>query len=216
MSIGFPLLLIPLAIYNIVVFLMPGVSFTAPVAGVTLPSQAAWSATMGDALLALGLILLLFEVVKAARPGARYLTDHLLSLIVFGGAVAEFLLLAPFATSVFFLLAVMAGVEFLAGASLGIRNRRHRAAVAAPVPAPASVPEAPIVDRAEPGVMPVAPVTPPSEPSAELVPPKPVPSLVVERPAANDAAPARTISDWNPSDLVADRDQPPPSAPPKA
>jgi hypothetical protein len=217
MSIGFPLLLIPLAIYNIVVFLMPGVSFTAPVVGVTLPSQAAWSATMGDALLALGLILLLFEVVKAARPGARYLTDHLLSLIVFGGAVAEFLLLASFATSVFFLLAVMAGVEFLAGASLGIRNRRHRAAaVAAPVPAPAPVPEAPIVDRAEPGVMPAAPVTPPSEPSAEPVPPKPVPSLVVERPAANDAAPARTISDWNPSDLVADRDQPPSSAPPKA
>jgi hypothetical protein len=179
---------------------------------------------MGDALLALGLILLLFEVVKAARPGARYLTDHLLSLIVFGGAVAEFLLLAPFATSTFFLLAVMAGVEFLAGASLGIRNRRHRAAaVAMPAPAPASVPEAPIVDRAEPDVMPAAPVTPPSEPSPQpsepspqLVPPKPVPSLVVERPAANDAAPARTISDWNPSDLVADRDQPPPPAPPKA
>lgn len=224
MSIGFPLLLIPLAIYNIVVFLMPGVSFTAPVAGVTLPSQAAWSATMGDALLALGLILLLFEVVKAARPGARYLTDHLLSLIVFGGAVAEFLLLAPFATSTFFLLAVMAGVEFLAGASLGIRNRRHRAAaVAMPAPAPASVPEAPIVDRAEPDVTPAAPVTPPSEPSPQPsepspqpVPPKPVPSLVVERHAANDSAPARTISDWNPSDLVADRDQPPPPAPPKA
>lgn len=216
MSIGFPLLLIPLAIYNIFVFLMPGVAFTAPVADVTLPSQAAWSATVGDALLTLGLILLLFEMVKAARPGARYLTDHLLSLIVFGGAVAEFLLLAPFATSTFFLLAVMAGVEFLAGASLGVRNRRHRAAaVAAPVPVPAPSPEPPIVDRAEPGVMPAAPVTPPSEPSPQLAP-KPVPSLVVERPAANDAAPARTISDWNPSDLVANRDQPPSSAPPKA
>jgi hypothetical protein len=29
--IGFPLLLIPLAIYNIIVFLMPGVSFVDPV-----------------------------------------------------------------------------------------------------------------------------------------------------------------------------------------
>ena len=28
--VGFPLLLIPLAIYNIIVFLMPGVSFTDP------------------------------------------------------------------------------------------------------------------------------------------------------------------------------------------
>lgn len=219
MSIGFPLLLIPLAIYNIFVFLMPDVAFNAPVTGMMLPSQAAWNPTMGDALLALGLILLLFEVVKAARPGARYLTDHLLSLIVFGAAVAEFLLLAPFATSTFFLLTVMAGVEFLAGASLGIRNRRRRAtAVAepAPVPAPVSVPApaAPTVDRTEPSVMPAAPVTPPSEPSPEP-PAKPVPSLVVERPAANDPVSARTIADWKPSDLVADRDQPQPPAPPK-
>jgi hypothetical protein len=216
MSIGFPLLLIPLAIYNIVVFLMPGVAFNAPVAGVTLPSQAAWSPTMGDALLALGLVLLLFEVVKAARPGARYLTDHLLSLIVFGAAVAEFLLLAPFATSAFFLLAVMAGVEFLAGASLGIRNRRRRGAAAGvePAPAPAPAPAAPVVDRTEPSMTPAVPVAPASETVPEP-PPKPVPSLVVERPAANDAAPGRTIADWSPADLMADRDQSPPSAPPK-
>jgi hypothetical protein len=208
MSIGFPLLLIPLAIYNIFVFLMPGVAFTAPVTDVTLPSQAAWSATVGDALLTLGLILLLFEMVKAARPGARYLTDHLLSLIVFGMAVAEFLLLAPFANSTFFLLVVMAGVEFLGGASLGIRNRRRRAAELAPAPAPA----APTVDRTE---TPAPPAAAPSEPAFEPAPsPKPVPSLTVERPAAEDQPPPRTIADWNPSDLVADREQPP-SAPPK-
>jgi outer membrane biosynthesis protein TonB len=225
MSIGFPLLLIPLAIYNIFVFLMPGVAFNAPVTGMTLPSQAAWNPTMGDALLALGLILLLFEVVKAARPGARYLTDHLLSLIVFGAAVAEFLLLTPFATSTFFLLTVMAGVEFLAGASLGIRNRRRRAAAVAepapvpaptptPTPVPVPAPAAPTVDRTEPSVMPAVPVTPPSEPSPEP-PAKPVPSLVVERPAANDPVSTRAIADWKPSDLVADRDQPQPPAPPK-
>jgi hypothetical protein len=205
MSIGFPLLLIPLAIYNIFVFLMPGVAFTAPVADVTLPSQAAWSATVGDALLTLGLILLLFEMVKAARPGARYLTDHLLSLIVFCLAVAEFLLLAPFANSTFFLLVVMAGVEFLGGASLGIRNRRRRAAELAPAPAPT-------VDRTE---APAPPAAAPSEPALEPAPsPKPVPSLTVERPAADDQSPPRTIADWNPSDLVADREQPP-SIPPK-
>jgi len=213
MSIGFPLLLIPLAIYNIFVFLMPGVAFTAPVVSAVLPSQVAWSPTVGDALLALGLILLLFEVVKAARPGARYLTDHLLSLIVFGAAVAEFLLLAPFATSTFFLLAVMAGVEFLAGAFIGVRNRRRRAAAAAE---PAPAPVAPTIDRTEPRMEPAAPVAPPSELSPEpALPPKPVPSLVVERPTANDAGAARTIADWNPSDLTAEHDQPSPPATPK-
>lgn len=227
MPIGFPLLLIPLAIYNIFVFLMPGVAFTAPVVSVVLPSQAAWSPTVGDALLALGLILLLFEVVKAARPGARYLTDHFLSLVVFGAAVAEFLLLAPFATSTFLLLAVMAGVEFIAGAAIGIRNRRRRtpaavepAPVSAPAPAPAPVsapaPTAPTIDRIEPSMTPAVPVVSPSEPAPEpAVPPKPVPSLVVERPAANDAGSTRTIADWNPSDLMADRDQPPSPVPPK-
>ena len=36
--VGFPLLLIPLAIYNIIVFLMPGVSFTDPLVKLTLMS----------------------------------------------------------------------------------------------------------------------------------------------------------------------------------
>ena len=88
--VGFPLLLIPLAIYNIIVFLMPGVSFAEPLLKLTLMSGAEWPVTLSDMLLALGILLLLFEVIKGARPGAKYLTDHLLSLIVFGGAAAEF------------------------------------------------------------------------------------------------------------------------------
>ncbi len=90
--VGFPLLLIPLAIYNIIVFLMPGVSFTDPLVKLTLMSGAEWPLTLSDVLLALGVLLLMCEVIKGARPGAKYLTDHLLSLIVFGAAVAEFLL----------------------------------------------------------------------------------------------------------------------------
>ena len=83
--VGFPLLLIPLAIYNIIVFLMPGVSFAEPLVTLTLMSGAEWPVTLSDILLALGILLLLLEVIKGARPGAKYLTDHLLSLIVFGG-----------------------------------------------------------------------------------------------------------------------------------
>ena len=74
--VGFPLLLIPLAVYNIIVFLMPGVSFTDPVVKLTLMSGAEWQVTLSDILLALGVLLLLFEVIKGARPGAKFLTDH--------------------------------------------------------------------------------------------------------------------------------------------
>ena len=77
----------------------------------------------------LGILLLLFEVIKGARPGAKYLTDHLLSLIVFGAAAAEFVLWPKFGTSTFFLLTPLALVDFLSG--LALRTRR-RGAVAAP------------------------------------------------------------------------------------
>jgi len=57
--VGFPLLLIPLAIYNIIVFLMPGVSLTEPVVKLTLVSGAEWPITLSDMLLTLGVLLLL-------------------------------------------------------------------------------------------------------------------------------------------------------------
>ncbi|HXO67811.1 MAG TPA: hypothetical protein VN838_02505, partial [Bradyrhizobium sp.] len=111
--IGFPLLLIPLAICNIIVFLMPGVSFVTPLFTLTLMSGVAWPVTLSDALIALGILLLLLEVIKGARPGAKYLTDHLLSLLVFGGAAAEFVLWPRFGTSTYFLLTLLTLVDFL-------------------------------------------------------------------------------------------------------
>jgi len=120
--VGFPLLLIPLAIYNIIVFLMPGVSLAEPIVKLTLMSGAEWPLTLSDMLLALGVFLLLLEIVKGARPGAKYLTDHLLSLIVFGAAAAEFLLWPRFGTSTYFLLAMLALVDFLSGIAMGARR----------------------------------------------------------------------------------------------
>jgi hypothetical protein len=141
--VGFPLLLIPLAIYNIIVFLMPGVSLSEPVVKLTLMSGAEWPLTLSDMLLALGIVLLLFEVIKGARPGAKYLMDHLLSLIVFGGAVAEFLLWPRFGTSTYFLLALLALVDFLSGIALRTRRRTQAVAAAAVAPPARREPAAP-------------------------------------------------------------------------
>jgi len=122
--VGFPLLLIPLAIYNIIVFLMPGVSFADTIVKLTLLSGAEWQVTLSDILLALGMLLLLSEVIKGARPGAKFLTDHLLSLIVFGAAAAEFLLWPKFGTSTFLLLTMLSMVDFLSGIALHARRAR--------------------------------------------------------------------------------------------
>ena len=220
--IGFPLLLIPFAIYNIFVFLMPGVAFTAPVTTVPLMSGVQWTPTFGDALLALTAALLMFEVIKAARPGARYLTDHLLSLLASGAAVAEFLLLPQFGTSTFFLLAVLMVVEFLAGVSIGFRNRHRRAPAQAdaelvPASAPAGpapvttapvnpAPAEPVFDHMPQDAKPVEPVFPPpqSVPAPEIAP-KPVPTLAVVRSSDSvTPAPERKLSDWTVNDLVSD------------
>jgi hypothetical protein len=127
--VGFPLLLIPLAIYNIVVFLMPGLSFAEPVVKLTLMSGVEWPVTLTDILLALGIVMLMFEVIKGARPGAKFLMDHLLALIVFGAAAAEFVLWPKFGTSTYFLLTLLALADFLSG--IALRARRSTVAVAA-------------------------------------------------------------------------------------
>src|SRR5215475_10603451 len=130
--VGFPLLLIPLAVYNIIVFLMPTVSFTDVLFKVPMITGEPWPVTLGDLLLALGIVLLLLEVVKGARPGAKFLMDHLLSLIVFGAAVAEFVMWPKFGNSIFFLLVLLAMADFFGGVAQ--RTRRRAYVTEAPVP----------------------------------------------------------------------------------
>jgi hypothetical protein len=174
--VGFPLLLIPLAIYNIVVFLMPGVSLAEPVVKLTLMSGAEWPITLSDLLLVLGVILLLFEVIKGARPGAKFLTDHLLSLIIFGCAAAEFLLWPRFATSTFFLLTLLALVDFLSGIVLRARRGTQPAAAAM---------------RSVRQAAPAAPPEPKSvEPASHAPAPSPAP---VSEPAPRDYAPPKSV-----------------------
>jgi len=166
--VGFPLLLIPLAIYNIIVFLMPSVSFTDPLVTLTLMSGAEWTVTLSDVLLTLAILLLLAEVIKGARPGAKYLTDHLLSLIVFGAAAAEFVLWPKFGTSTFFLLTALSLVDFLSGLALRTRRRAVAVAAAPARPAKAAEPEKAEAPPVEPQPAP-APATPPA-PAASSVP----------------------------------------------
>ncbi|MBU6458010.1 MAG: hypothetical protein KGQ48_10775 [Bradyrhizobium sp.] len=163
--VGFPLLLIPLAIYNIIVFLMPEVSFADPIVKLKLMSGADWPVTLSDILLALAALMLLLEVIKGARPGAKYLTDHLLSLIVTAAAAAEFVLWPRFGTSTYFLLALLSLVDFLTG--IALRARRRPVVAQAPVvPRESTETAQPLAEpKFEP---PPAPVPAPASPSESL------------------------------------------------
>ncbi|MTV18068.1 MULTISPECIES: hypothetical protein [Bradyrhizobium] len=192
--VGFPLLLVPLAVYNIIAFLMPGVSFTDPLIRLTLLSGEQWQITLSDMLLAAAVLLLLLEVIKGARPGAKYLTDHLLSLIVFGAAAAEFVLWPKFGNSTYGLLTLLALVDFISGIALRTRRRAvvvpaapsvGRAQPEAPQPAPAEAP----AQRSEPA--PVAAPAPAAPPPAAPVPPA---TSVAESVLLDQSAPKPTVA----------------------
>jgi hypothetical protein len=206
--VGFPLLLIPLAIYNIIVFLMPGVSLAEPLVTLPLMSGAQWPVTLSDVLLAIGIVMLLLEVIKGARPGSKYLTDHLLSLIVFGGAAAEFVLWPRFASSAYFLLVLLALTDFLSGVALRVRRGVPATAVSGRVapPAPAEVRHeevrhepgdvlmaepAPVNEPRMPAPMPRMPA--PSEPTFPR-PENPVAKPVSEVPSATESQPGDSAS----------------------
>jgi len=203
--VGFPLLLIPLAIYNIIVFLMPGVTLAEPVLTLTLMSGAGWPVTLSDILLALGILLLLLEVIKGARPGAKYLTDHLLSLIVFGAAAAEFVLWPKFGTSTYFLLSMLALVDFLSGIAL----RARRGTVTATAARPAVRKQESVAPEPQPDPAP-APSTPAAAPpSAEAAPPdRPEPKMVPVEAASSPEVPSPGLQPGQAS-------PPPPEAPPR-
>jgi hypothetical protein len=211
--VGFPLLLIPIAIYNIIAFLMPGVSFADRLFKTKLVSGAEWTVAFGDCLVALGVLMLLLEVIKVARPGRKYLTDHLLSLIVFGAAAAEFLMWSRFASSTYFLLTLLAMTDFLSGIALRAgRSAQVPAAVTASIPAvagPADIPapepagiDLPSTSEAEPALD-AQPVSEP-QPAADA-------QTAIEAQPAAEVASAASIAE----SVLMDHPEPKPVREPK-
>jgi len=208
--IGFPLLLIPLAICNIIVFLMPGVAFATPLFTLPLVSGVAWQVSLSDVLIALGILLLMFEVIKGARPGAKFFMDHLLSLLVFAGAAAEFVMLPQFGTATYFLLTLLALVDFLTGVAL--RARRAARVVAADAPVARSRPQRDI-EVVEPAAPPAAPVPPEAEPVSSVPPAASVAeSVLLDRP---EPAPPHPVDVVRGSAEVRPQGSERPAAPPR-
>jgi hypothetical protein len=120
---GMPLLVIPLLAY--VAFAGAGADFSASRFPITLPSAGVWQLTLGDILLAAGLFLLFFEILKATRTGGNSVVDHALSMIVFVVCLILFLIWDRAATSTFFLLMLMAMIDVIAGFSVTINAARR-------------------------------------------------------------------------------------------
>lgn len=123
--LGFPLLLIPFAIYNIIAFLMPGVGWTVPITSVRMMSGAEWTMSAGDMLIVLSVLLLFGELMKSTRIGIRSVVDHGLSLVLFLVALVEFILVPQAGTSTFMLMLIIMFVDVLGGFAVTLRSAQR-------------------------------------------------------------------------------------------
>jgi len=127
--VGFPLLLIAFAIYNIIAFLMPGLSWTNTLTSVHMVSGADWTMSAGDMLITLAVLLLFGEVLKSTRIGLRTIIDHGLSLILFLAMLVEFLLVKQAASATFFLLLVISFIDVIGGFAVTLRSAQREVTV---------------------------------------------------------------------------------------
>jgi len=123
--LGFPLLLVTFAIYNIIAFLMPGVSWTGALITIHMASDADCGLSAGDILITVAILLLFGEVVKSTRIGIRTVVDHALSLILFLGMLVEFILVKQAASATFFLLLVISFIDVLGGFAVTLRSAQR-------------------------------------------------------------------------------------------
>jgi hypothetical protein len=137
----FPLLAIPIIIYNLMAFTFSGevdangVARTMAdqignpayaIARIPMVSEGAvWAVTSGDLLILLSMGFFFVEILKSTSTGAATIANHAVSMVVFIICLIEFLLLKNFATSVFFILTIMTLLDVLAGVVVTIISARR-------------------------------------------------------------------------------------------
>ena len=171
--IGFPLLIIPFAIYNMIAFLTP-FDWNAKLYSFRLPSGLVFEPTASDAFILFSLLMLMFEVIKSTKHG-RSLVEHFLLLLLLCGAAVEFAMVNPaqlmsqqnvpqqMGNSTFALFVAICAVDLFAGFAAALRRARRQVVVEQ---APVVVAPAPTVVRTEPARLEPAPASAPRvEPS---------------------------------------------------
>jgi hypothetical protein len=124
--VGLPLLLVPFALYNILVFLTPAFAWDHEIWNVHMMSGGDWSITPAVAVVAGSVLLLLVEMLRAARrAGRRTIMDQVLSMILFVAMLVEFMTVKGVASATFFLLLVISFADVAAGFAVSVGTARR-------------------------------------------------------------------------------------------
>ncbi len=120
----FPLLSVPVILYNVValgggVFSRAAEDVVAGLARtlttVPMASGTVWVVSSGDVILLIALLMVFLELLKAARNTREDALSHILSLGLFVLCLIEFLLIPAFASTLFFAITMMTLMNVLAG-----------------------------------------------------------------------------------------------------
>ena len=133
MFAAFPLLALPVLIYNLMLLTMQGglktdgaaARLTNPLFSIHMTSGGLWPVTLGDLFLGGSLVVLFIELLKSTNSRNVAIINHSLSMILFVVCLVEFLLLKGFASSVFFLVTLMVLLDVLAGFIVTIVSSRR-------------------------------------------------------------------------------------------
>lgn len=141
----FPLLVIPVVLYNLIAVLVGGEVQSTNELGQTVQAQVApiqallnerffglpmisgveWILTKGDAIVLLAVTFLFLEILKSTSTGTATIINHGISLLLFILCLVQFLLIPNFATSTFFILMSMTLLDVLAGVIVTIVSARR-------------------------------------------------------------------------------------------
>lgn len=130
----FPLLTVPVIIYNLMAFgfspdadtLTMAENIARPVASISMVQDGSkWLISAGDILIVLSMGFFFVEILKSTSTGAASIANHAISMLVFILALIEFLLFKNFATSAFFILTLMCLLDVLAGVVVTIIAARR-------------------------------------------------------------------------------------------
>jgi hypothetical protein len=129
----FPLMLIPVALYNILAISGSAFSTAAEIRArldtdfqsIPMISGSIWQITPGHMLITLSLIMLFFEMIKSTGTDHSAVMNHAFSMVLFIICLVEFLMFPAFGTSVFFIIGLMALLDVMAGFMVTIASARR-------------------------------------------------------------------------------------------
>lgn len=132
---SFPSLLLPVLLYNIVAFFsgglsengVPAIRQTLESSALSFPmlSGAQMEIGWGDIFVLVAIAFLFIELLKSTSTAASAIFNHMLSMGLFVICLIEFLLLANFATSTFFVMTAITLLDGLAGMAVTIVSARR-------------------------------------------------------------------------------------------